>query len=168
MVVATRAVKAWNEVSQPETLVKGDEFGDFIRKNLFPDDGYDLLARTGDYAPGSSFVPSPAGPDFTFRSRKKGNVFLVEAVFCPEFTEGAVQWCQPYQLSRYEALNKASPLYIVIGVGRLPSSPAHVYLVPVKFICRYPRLFHSFLIEYELPRHRPVGAEKLIVLLMNG
>lgn len=50
MSVFTRAIKAvWNEVNKPETFVKGDEFEEFVRKNIFPTNEYELLAKTHDY-----------------------------------------------------------------------------------------------------------------------
>ncbi len=169
MGVLTRAIKAaWNEVSKPETFVKGDEFEDFIRKQIFPHNDYDLLAKTHDYASNKNdFVQSSTDPDFKFRSRRSGNVFFVEAKYRSAYFDGTIEWCKPYQQTRYEAINRVTPVYVVIGVGNLPSSPEHVFLVPVKRI-RYLRLFRSFLREYEVPHNRAVSAEKLNGLLMNN
>jgi hypothetical protein len=164
-----RTIKAaWNEANKPETFVKGDEFEAFIRKYLFPHDDYDLLAKTHDYISNKNdFVQSSTEPDFKFRSRRNNNVFFVEAKYRSAYFDGAIEWCKSYQLTRYEAINRATPVYVVIGVGNLPSSPDHVFLVPVKRIGRYMRLFRSFLKEFEIPPNRGVSAEKLIGLLAN-
>ena len=169
MGVLTRAIKAaWNEASKPETFVKGDEFEDFIRKHIFTHDDYELLAKTHDYTSNKNdFVQSSTEPDFKFRSRRNGKVFFVEAKYRSAYSDGKIKWCKPYQLTRYEAINRAIPVYVVIGVGNLPSSPEHVFLVPVKRI-KYIQLFRSFLREYEIPRNQGVSAEKLIGLLMSN
>ncbi len=169
MGVLTRAIRAaWDEANKPETFVKGDEFEGFIRKHLFPHDDYDLLERTHDYTFNKKdFVESSKEPDFKFRSRKNGKVFFVEAKYRSVFSKGAIEWCKPYQLTRYEAINRETPVYIVIGVGNLPSSPEHVFLVPVKHI-KYVRLFRSFLREYEVSRGRCVSADRLLGLLLNN
>jgi len=169
MGVFTRVVKAaLNEASKPETFVKGDEFEDFVRKHIFPHNDYELLARTHDYTFNKNdFVQSSKDPDFKFMSRRTGNAFFVEAKYRSAYFNGAIEWCKTYQLTRYEAINKTTPVYVVIGVGNLPSSPEQVFLVPVKRI-RYMRLFRSFLKEYEIPRNRCVSAEKLFGLLVNN
>ena len=169
MGVLARAIKAaWNEASKPQTFVKGDEFEDFIRNNIFPPNEYDLLAKTHDYVTNKNdFIQSSTDPDFKFRSRRNGNVFLVEAKYRSVYGNNAIEWCKPYQLPRYRAINGEVPVYVVIGVGNSPSSPEHIFLVPVKRI-KYLRLFRSFLKEYEIPRNRSVRGDNLIGLLMDS
>jgi len=166
MRILTRAIKAaWDEVSKPEGFVKGEEFERFIRRHLFPNDNYDLLHRTHDYTSNKNdYIESSKGPDFKLRSREFGKEFFVEAKYRSGFYKGAVEWCTIHQLRRYQAINKKTPVYVVIGVGQQPGSPERVYLVPLKRI-RYTRLFHSFLSEYKIPAHQCVKPSKLLSLL---
>ena len=168
MGVFTRVIKAaLNEASKPETFVKGDEFEDFVRKHIIPHNEYELLARTHDYVTNKNdFVQSSKYPDFKFRSRKTGNVFFVEVKYRSTYFKGAIEWCKTHQLTRYKSINKTTPVYIVIGVGNISSSPEQVFLIPVKRIM-YVRLFRSFLKEYEIPSKRCVSSDKLLGLLVN-
>ena len=166
MSILTRVIKAaWDEVSKPDSYVKGDEFERFIRRHLFLNDDYDLLHRTHDYTSNKNdYIESSKEPDFKFRSREFGKEFFVEAKYRSGFYKGAVKWCKPHQLKRYQAINKKTPVCIVLGVGQQPGSPERVYLVPLKRI-RYTRLFRSFLSEYEIPAHQCVKASELLSLL---
>ncbi|OGN96556.1 MAG: hypothetical protein A2Z77_00900 [Chloroflexi bacterium RBG_13_51_36] len=163
MGVLTRVVKAaWAEMNKPKTYVKGDEFEDYVRQRLFPKERYDLLHRTHDYrANESDFVETSKEPDFRFRSRRSGREFLVEAKYRSRLYDGAVEWCKPYQLERYKKINRATLVFIAIGLGGLPSSPGHVYLVPVREI-PYRSLFPSFLREYEVRAGQWVNVDRIL------
>lgn len=151
MSVLIRVLKAaWDEISKPTSFVKGDEFEDFIRKNLFPVDHYDLVHKTHDFASNrSDYVETSKEPDFKFRSRKSGKEFFIEAKYRSGFYKGAVEWCKPYQLKRYKAIDKETPVYVAIGVGNNPSSPEQVFLIPMRNI-KYARLFESFLRQFQV------------------
>ena len=151
MSVIERVVKAaWAEISKPETHVVGDEFEQYVRKYLFPKERYDLVRRTHDYnANKTDFVESSKEPDYRFRSRRSGREFWVEAKYRSQLHKGAVEWCKPYQLERYKAIDRAVPVFVAIGLGGQPESPLHVYIVPLKDV-RYTRLFPSFLRNYEV------------------
>jgi len=166
MGVFTRAIKAvWNEVNKPETFVKGDEFEEYVRKNIFPPNEYELLAKTHDYISNKKdYVQSSMEPDFKFRSRKKGKVFFVEAKYRSAYFDGKIE-CKSYQISRYRDINKVTPVYVVVGIGNVPSSPEHIFLMPVKCI-KYVQLFRNFLKEYEIRPEQGVSEEKLSALLM--
>jgi len=166
MGILTRVLKAaWSEANKPETYVKGDEFEHYVRKCLFTKEEYDLVHQTHDYiANKNDFVETSKEPDFKLRSRRSGREFLVEAKYRSEFYQGAVEWCKPYQLKRYKAIDKVISVLVAIGVGGLPESPKHVYVVPLKHI-RYTRLFSSFLKEYEVPTCRCVDADRTLLPL---
>lgn len=151
MSVLIRVLKAaWDEISKPTSFVKGDEFEDFIRKKLFPVDHYDLVHKTHDFASNrSDYVETSKEPDFKFRSRKSGKEFFIEAKYRSGFYKGAVEWCKPYQLKRYKAIDKETPVYVAIGVGNNPSSPEQVFLIPMRNI-KYARLFESFLRQFQV------------------
>jgi hypothetical protein len=156
---------AWSEMNKPDTHVKGDEFEHYVRKYLFTKEGYELVHKTHDYTSNKSdFVKSSKEPDFKFRSRRSGQEFLVEVKYRSALYQGAVEWCKTYQLKRYKAIDKALPVFVAIGVGGLPESPEHVYIVPMKHI-RYTRLFPSFLRDYEVPNDRRVNVDKILLSL---
>jgi hypothetical protein len=162
--VFTRVLKvAWAEMNKPETHVKGDEFEQYVRKYLFTKEKYHLVHQTHDYkANKSDFVETSKEPDFKFRSRRSGREFSVEVKYRSAFHQGAVEWCKPYQLKRYKTIDKAVLVLVAIGLGGLPKSPEHVYIVPVRHI-RYTRLFPSFLKDYEVPANRCVNADRILL-----
>jgi hypothetical protein len=163
MTVLERALKAaWAEVKKPEAYVKGDEFEDYVRQCLFPRERYDLLHRTHDYrANESDFVEGSKDPDFRFRSRRSGREFWVEVKYRSRLYQEAVEWCKPYQLSRYKRIDRSVPVFIAIGLGGSPSSPGHIYLVPVRDI-KYRSLFPSFLRLYEVPTGRCINVDRIL------
>ncbi len=164
MGILTRVLKAaWAEANKPETYVKGDEFEHYVRRCLFAKEEYDLVHQTHDYtANKKDFVETSKEPDFKFRSRRSGREFFVEVKYRSAFYQGAVEWCKPYQLKRYKAIDKAMSVFATIGVGGLPESPEHIYVVPVKHI-RYTRLFPSFLKDYEVPADQCVNADSILL-----
>jgi len=166
MGVLTRALKAaWAEMNKPATHVAGDEFQQYVRKHLFPKEGYDLVHQTHDYeANKNDFVETSNEPDFRFRSRRSGREFLVEAKYRSRLYQGVVEWCKPYQLNRYKAIDKAISVFVAIGLGGHPKSPEHVYIVPVRHI-RYRRLFPSFLRHYEVPADQCVNTDRILLSL---
>lgn len=163
MGVLTRAVKAaWAEISKPETHVAGDEFEQYVRDHLFPKERYDLVYRTHDYSANKrDFVESSKKPDYRFRSRRRGREFWVEAKYRSQLHQGAVEWCKPYQLERYKAIDRAVPVFVAIGLGGHPESPGHVYIVPLKDI-RYTSLFPSFIKNYEVRADQWVTVDRLL------
>ena len=166
MGVFARVLKAARaEWKKPETYVKGDEFEQYVRKHLFTKEGYDLVHQTHDYeANKNDFVETSKEPDFKFRSRRSGREFLVEVKYRSAFYQGAVEWCKPYQLKRYKTIDKAMSVFVAIGLGGLPKSPEHVYIVPIKHI-KYTRLFPSFLKDYEVPADQYVNADRILLSL---
>ena len=150
-----KAVSAVNDIfSKPESFNKGDEFESFVRSNIYPQNDYTLLHMTHDYtANKNDYIETSKEPDFIFKSRKNGDEFYVEAKFRSRFYKQTIEWCKPYQLKRYKAIeiNKKIPIFVVIGVGAIPKSPLHVYRIPLKDI-KYTKLYLSFLTKYEIPR----------------
>ena len=166
MSVLMRIVKAaWAEMNKPETYVTGDEFEQYVRKCLFTKEEYNLVHQTHDYETNrDDFVETSKEPDFRFRSRRTGREFLVEAKYRSRLYRETVEWCKPYQLTRYKAIDKNISVLIAIGLGGHPNSPEHVYIVPVRRI-KYRRLFPSFLKHYEVPADRCVNADRILLSL---
>lgn len=163
MGVLTRVVKAaWAEIDKPKTHVAGDEFEQYVRGHLFPKERYDLVHRTHDYSANKSdFVEDSKEPDFRFRSIKSAREFWVEAKYRSRLYQDAVEWCKPYQLQRYKAIDRTVPVFAAIGLGGRPESPRHVYIVPVGDI-RYRRLFPSILRRYEVPPDQWVSVDRIL------
>lgn len=157
MGVLERVFKAvLSEVVKPDSFVKGDEFESFIRRALYPQNDFNLIHRTHDYTSNKNdYIETSKEPDFKFKSRKNGDEFYVEAKFRSGFYKQTIEWCKPYQLKRYKAIeiDKKIPIFVVIGVGALPKSPLHVYRIPLKDI-KYTKLYRSFLNKYEISRNQ--------------
>ncbi len=153
-----KAVKAaWAEIIKPDTFAKGEEFQDYVRSRLFPQEEYVCLAITPDYqANKSGFVESSKEPDFKFRSKRSQREFFVETKYRTDYYNGAIEWCKPYQLRRYKMIDKTTPVYLVLGVGGRAASPDEIFLMPLKDI-KYSRLFPSFLSKYRLSNHQPAN-----------
>ncbi|GAF91088.1 unnamed protein product, partial [marine sediment metagenome] len=80
----------------------------------------------------NDFVETSKEPDFRFRSRRSGREFLVEAKYRSRLYRETVEWCKPYQLNRYKAIDRDISVLVAIGLGGYPNSPEHVYIVPVR------------------------------------
>lgn len=157
MTLLTKALKeAWGELVTPGNLSPDDQFEAYVRTHLFPEYKYVLLSQPHGY--------SVTEPGFKFRSIDSGREFFVAAKYLSNFDNGKIEWCQPYELERYKELNKNTPVYIVIGVGRLPDAPEQIFLIPAKYM-NYPTLFRSFLRQYEVKGSRFTYAGRLQSLL---
>jgi len=162
MSVLTRVVKAaWNEINVPDTFRKGEEFESYVRKHLFSKDKYDLLQRTHNYIENNNdFIDNTKEPDFKFKSAS-GITFFLEAKYRSYYFKGAIEWCKPYQLRRYQGINQHTPIYVVIGVGLQPDNPAQLFFIPLGDI-KYTKLFQSFLRPYEVSTKKCICENQLI------
>jgi hypothetical protein len=153
----TRGTKAAIEaINTPESFVKGDEFETYVRAHLFVRDRYDLIQKTHDYATNKDdFVENSKEPDFKFRSIKIGKEFFVEAKYRSNYYKNAIEWCKPFQLKRYKEIDNKTPVYLIIGVGKQPNSPAQLFFIPLKDV-KYTNLFCSFLKDYEVSTNYPI------------
>ena len=158
-----RALKAaWHELKKPASYVKGDEFERFIRNALFPHAHYDLLQKNYDYLTSRDFyIESSKEPDFRLRAIKSGTEFFVEGKYRSHFYQGRLECCKPYQLRRYQVINKGTPIFIVIGVGGHSLAPEQVFLIPLKHI-KYTVLFQSFLRKYAISADQSVAESDLL------
>lgn len=143
-------------INKPESFVKGDNFEAYIRAHLFVKDRYELLQRTHDYVTNKDdFIENTKEPDFKFRSIKTGKEFFVEAKYRSVYHENAIEWCKPFQLKRYKEIDKKTPVYVTLGVGKESNSPSQIFFIPVKDI-KYTKLFRSFLKDYEVSVNSPI------------
>ncbi len=152
---------AWNEISVPETFRKGEDFESYVRQHLFPQDKYTLLQRTHNYVGNKhDFVDNTKEPDFKFKSLN-GYIFFLEAKYRSVYFNGTIEWCKPYQLKRYQEINRHIPVYIAIGIGQEPDNPAQIFLIPLKDI-KYTKLFKTFLRSYEVPATKHICENQLV------
>ncbi len=140
---------------RPENSVKGDEFEEFICTCLFPRNEYVLLQKHDQESKQDDYFASYGEPDFKFKSLINNKVFYVEAKFRSGFYDGAVEWCNVYQLRKYKDLDMRTPVYIMIGMGENPAHPDQVFFFPVRKIT-YTKLFRSFLRTFEVPNDQAV------------
>jgi hypothetical protein len=162
MNVLTRTLKAaWEEANKPISYVKGDEFEQYVRDDLFPGELYSLLEKTHDYRDNrDDFIQSTTLPDFKFDAKHLGLEFYVEAKFRSRFQDQILEWCKFFQLKRYQELDNITPVLICIGLGGRPSAPERAFLMPVKHI-KFVKLYPGFLQKYEIRPDRPVSEQAL-------
>jgi len=150
-----------DDIKTPEGFFKGEKFEKYIRDHLFTKSKYILLHKTHDYKSNKGdYIENTKEPDLKFRSIKSKKEFFVEAKYRARYYEDAVEWCKPFQLKRYKAIDKQTPVYIALAVGKESSSPGQIFLMPVKDI-KYTKLFRSFLRKYEVSIDRPIDDSRL-------
>ncbi len=160
-------ISAANELSKPETYIKGEEFEEYVRKYIFPNDRYELIHKTHSYIDNKKeYIGSSVYPDFLFRCRKTGRKFYVEAKFRSGFYGDKVVWAKPYQLKRYQEINEKTPVFVCLGLGGKPKDPYYVFIIPISKL-PYTGLYESFLEKFEFYTKKPVFPEYLWGLLEN-
>ena len=160
-----RGIKALkNELTKPDSFVKGEEFEEYVRTYLFPLSDYDLVHKTHDYnSNNEDYVESSLKPDFELRDRKTGEEFFVEAKWRSGRynRENKIEWSNQKQLRRYKAIDKNEhKVFIVLGFGDTPQRPEEIILFPISG-CNYYALFDSFLDKYSFYVDKPVFSEYL-------
>lgn len=152
MTLSKRIAKAIkNEILKPKSFVKGEVFEDYVREYLFPEDMYELVHKTHDYKSNNSdYVESSLLPDFKFRCVKTGKEFFVEAKYKsnPEYFKDKIEWCKPYQLKRYQEIDKDAKVFIILGFGGKPKKPEELILFPLS-AAKFCGLYDSFMDKYE-------------------
>ena len=150
-----------DDISTPEGFFKGEDFEKYVREHLFTKSEYILLDKTHDYKSNKGdYIQNTKEPDLKLRSIKSKKEFFVEAKYRARYYEDTVEWCKPFQLTRYKAIDKQIPVYIALAVGNEPSSPRQIFFLPVKDI-KYTKLFRSFLKKYEVSIDRPIDDSRL-------
>tara|TARA_R110002049_G_C8847069_1_gene536939 strand:+ start:22 stop:540 length:519 start_codon:yes stop_codon:yes gene_type:complete len=161
----SKGIKALtNELTKPDSFVKGEEFEEYVRKYIFPISDYDLIHKTHDFnSNNGDYVESSLKPDFKFRDKKSGKEFYVEAKWRSGIynRENKIEWCNEKQLRRYKAIDKnENKVFIVLGFGDKPIKPEEIVLFPISG-CNYNALFDSFLDKYSFYVNKPVFSEYL-------
>ncbi len=161
----TKGIKALtNELTKPNSFVKGEEFEEYVRKYVFPISDYDLIHKTHDFnSNNGDYVESSLKPDFKFRDKKNGTEFYVEVKWRSGFynREKKIEWCNENQLRRYKAIDKKeNKVFIVLGFGDKPIKPEEIILFPITG-CNYHALYDSFLDKYSFYVDKPIFSNYL-------
>lgn len=148
-----------DDIKKPESFKIGDEFENYIRDVIFPEEFYGMVERTHSYDVNKNdYVESSKNPDFTFRDKKTRKVFYVECKFRNDLFKGKLEWATKYQLKRYQDCEKIHPVFILIGLAgeEIPD----IFLIPIKDI-KYTGLFPSFLEKYRIQNDFSLSSKKL-------
>lgn len=125
------------KVEEPEdNFAKGEEFEKFVVKKFNP--RYFRLEewRSDKYVDGR-YAQSNHYPDlevtFEMKSKEIKERFAIECKWRKSFYKNGIEWAKGYQLSNYQQFAKDLhiPVWVVIGVGGLPSAPEEVYVMPL-------------------------------------
>lgn len=138
----------YKNIAKQQSIIKGDEFENFVRKKIFPADKYVLLHKTHSFSKGEEFIESSLYPDFLFKDRKTNEEFYVEAKYRGNLVNGKIEWCTKEQLDRYKKISKEKKTLIAIGFQGRPTFPKKIYIVNINDI-NYYDLYPGTIKDYE-------------------
>ena len=121
-----------------ESYEKGVAFEEYI-VSRFSRKYFSLKEWRGDKSSNGVYAQSNTYPDmeYTFKLHGETYNFAVECKWRAKYNkENKVEWSYEEQLARYRqfAKDKNIPVFIVIGIGGTPSTPANVFVVPLASI----------------------------------
>lgn len=146
-----------DEANTPASFKIGQNFEDYVRKELFVENYYDLLERTHDYNTNKrDYVESSLKPDFKFRDKWTKLEFYIEAKFRTRIYNEKVIWCNDTQLLRYHQYNKQNPVFLILGMGENPKFPDFLSLIPLSK-AKYTGLFLSVVEKFEIKYDQPIS-----------
>lgn len=138
----------WGISNKPASLVKGSEFGRYVKEIMFPPQDYELVHDSHENEKGTTDPALSAGlPDFLFRSKREGLEFFIETKYRSSFQDRILEWGKFFELKHYREIDTITPVIIAIGLGGRQEAPERVFLVPVKhvmFVKLYPALMHKY------------------------
>lgn len=154
MSIFKRIIKAVrDEIDKPQSFVKGEAFEEYVRKYVFSKEYYKILRRTQNYQVNNvDYVADSLLPDFEFECLETGKSFHVEVKFRNgelNFND-KIEWCKPYQLERYQQIDKEKDVFVILGIGDNPKKPEELIIFPLK-ACKFTGLYNSFLDKYSFP-----------------
>jgi hypothetical protein len=157
--------KNWSD--SDDSFEKGRQFENYVRNCLFPEKNFELLKYPGYYRNEScKFDPSCQDPDFMFRDRKTNKVFYVEAKF-RKYYYGDIVWTYREQLSRYQAIGREIPTFIILGLGDRPMYPILLTLIPIAE-AKYVAFFRRYIMNFVIPLNQDISANTLWQLERGG
>lgn len=142
-------------ITQPEDVLKGREFEDYVLALFNPHDGGELILKEwqGDKSLGDFQPENNRNPDFVFEYQGKG--FAVECKW-----RGWLKWdfdkelCPAKSIEFYRRFSQTRhmPVTIVLGVGGEPCAPEWLYLIPLEQVDKVMADVHV-LKEFLSPSH---------------
>jgi len=81
-VLAGTLKTSWGETSKPVSHIKGSEFEQYLRNNLFPPESYDLLFKPSNGGDGRADYDISLKPlDYKYVSKNQGIEFFIDTKF---------------------------------------------------------------------------------------
>ena len=126
-------------ITQPEEVLKGREFEDFILSmfNIRDDESLVLQEWQGDKSLGSLYPENNSNPDFVFRYKQqqfaiecKWRATLGKETSKNLFTEKSIEKYNQF------AKERKMPVTIVLGIGGEPCYPESLYVIPLAMISK--------------------------------
>jgi hypothetical protein len=129
-----------------ETIDRGLEFEKFVQSRFNPAQ-YRLL----DKRSAGLYPLTNKDPQLVYQVQHHHRCFAVECRFRERDYRNKFTWAENFQLEHYERFQEKTrmPLFIVIGIGGLPSKPTNVYVIPFSHISNTTTLELSRFKEYE-------------------
>ncbi len=146
--IARKLAMQFNAMVLDNPEAKGDLFEQYCLKRF-----HETIFDCHYYTPrrkdiGSRQVRCLGHPDFQFYHKPSEHKFWVECKFRKHLDdEGKINWSKGEdQLERYRAFqeeHRPEKVFIVIGLGGMPSMPSSMYCIPLDDVA-YPGLFPSY------------------------
>ena len=142
-------------ITQPEDVLKGREFEDYVIALFNPHDGGELILKEwqGDKSLGDFQPENNRNPDFVFEYQGKG--FAVECKWRERLSPNMEKDLLPFKsIGCYRQFSQTRhiPVTIVLGVGGEPCAPEWLYLIPLEQIDKVMADVHA-LEEFLSPSH---------------
>jgi hypothetical protein len=147
-----------DEARTPESAKMGEEFENYVREVLFPENHYILVEKTHSFSANQKdFVEASLKPDFLFRDKWTNKEFYVEAKVRTGTFNNKIVWCTQTQLNRYLEYNKKKPVFLILDFG---DKDQFISLIPLDK-AKYTGLFVSYAEQFEIIFDKPVLSKKL-------
>ncbi len=113
---------------------KGHEFEKFVA-DKFDKNYFQMIDTRSDKKFDNHTPLSNMDPDFEFvyKGPPKSVNFAIECKWRSNFFKNSIEWAKQYQLDNYRnyAMRTGQPVFIILGVGGLPSQPNDLYIIPL-------------------------------------
>ena len=137
----------------PESFKKGQQFEEFVEKNIFTEDRYELITRTNSYEQNAKrYAEDTLKPDFKFRCKETEQEFWVEAKYRSELFQDQLEALNYTQRDRFYFLEREEglPIFVIIGYWGVAYKPNALSLIPLKDY-EYIPIYRSFLRKFQIP-----------------
>ena len=126
-----------HSITQPEELLKGREFEDYVLSLFNLQEGGELILQEwqGDKSYGMIRPENNSNPDFVFRYRQ--NEFAIECKWREKLSrDWSKDLFSPKRIENYKHFSEVRhmPVTIILGVGGEPCNPEQLYKIPLEGI----------------------------------